>query len=373
MTVPVLPLPVAELPEAIRKFGNPAAPAGARAMAARGLVPVRGADLVTLLVQLASDPDDAIRESASKTLAGVPRGVVLSACDDPLHPAILDALADHFRDDDGMLEQLAMNHGTLDSTVQRIALRCSEHLSEVIAVNQQRLLGAPKIIEALYKNAATRMSTADRLIELCARNGVQLDGIPSFDDHVEAIRGQLIPEPSDEPLPDDLEFREALSVDADEDATEHDPDKDEEKLKEKFLPLRTRIEKMKKQDKIRLAAIGSAAARSILVRDPNKAVSRAAINSPRVTAGEAAAFTQSREISEDILRTIGNKKKWLSSYEVKRGLVFNPKTPVGLALQFLAHMRDNDLKTLTRSRNVPGPIKMAALQRQNQKTKGRRG
>ena len=45
-----LPLPASELPETIRRFGDPAAPTPARSMAARGLVPVRGGDLVTLPV-----------------------------------------------------------------------------------------------------------------------------------------------------------------------------------------------------------------------------------------------------------------------------------------------------------------------------------
>jgi hypothetical protein len=128
---------------------------------------------------------------------------------------------------------------------------------------------------------------------------------------------------------------------------------------------------MKKQQKIRLAVIGGAAARSILVRDNNKAVARAAIASPKMASGEAAGVARSKDVSEEILRYIANKKKWVGTYEVKKALVFNSKTPLTTSLKFLSHLRDNDLKALTRSRNVAGPLKQAAVQRVDKKTKGR--
>jgi bacterioferritin (cytochrome b1) len=343
-------------------------------MAAKGMVPVKGGDLVTLLVQLGADSDPNIAKPAGETLAGLPEGVLHAACSAQLHIAILDGLADRFPDRDDILERLVMNHATADYTVERVAGRCSETVSEAIAVNQQRILGAPKIIEALYKNANTRMSTADRLIELCARNGVVLEGIPSFQDHVEAIQGELIMEPEgDEPLPDDVAFQDALAADDEkEEALETDKREEKEETKKKFLPLRQQIDNMKKQQKIRLAMIGGAAARSILVRDHNKAVARAAISSPKMTSGEAAAIAKSKEVGEEILRYIAQKKKWVGSYEVKRALVFNAKTPFNTSLKFLSHLRDNDLKKITRSRNIAGPLKQAAVQRYEKKTKGRR-
>jgi hypothetical protein len=374
MTVPSLPLPASELPEGLRRFGDPNAPGPARMMAAKGLVPVKGGDLVTLLVQLGADSDPNIAKPAGETLVGLPENVLHAACTAKLHIAILDGLADRFTDRDDILERLVMNHATADYTVERVAGRCSENVSEAIAVNQQRILGAPKIIEALYKNANTRMSTADRLIELCARNGVVLEGIPSFQDHVEAIQGELIMEPEgDEPLPSDVAFQEALADDDEqEDALETDKKEEKEETKKKFLPLRQKIDGMKKQEKIRLAMIGGAAARSILVRDHNKAVARAAVSSPKMTSGEAAAIAKSKEVGEEILRYIAQKKKWVGSYEVKRALVFNAKTPFATSLKFLSHLRDNDLKKITRSRNIAGPLKQAAIQRYEKKTKGRR-
>ncbi|MDH4282921.1 MAG: hypothetical protein OEV36_09745, partial [Myxococcales bacterium] len=52
LPIPKLPLPLDAVPEGLRRFADPNGPAAARMMAAKGLVPVKGRDLVMLLVQL---------------------------------------------------------------------------------------------------------------------------------------------------------------------------------------------------------------------------------------------------------------------------------------------------------------------------------
>lgn len=364
---PRLPLPADQLPEKIRRFGDPAAPKAARSMAARGLVPIQGANLLMLLTQLAADPDEEIASAANGSLTKMPPQVIVPACQAELHPSAVDSLADIFRKKDDVLEALVLNAGMTDHTLERVARAASESIGELIATNQERLLRAPEIVEALYKNKNVRMSTADRLIELCARNGVELTGIPAFQAHAEAIKGQLIPEPSDEPLPSDIAFQEAAAEGADEDAFDIDIVEKTEEVKDKFKPLSFRIQQMTIAEKIRLTTVGNAAARGMLVRDPNRLVSHAAISSASMSAAEATGIAYSRNVSDDILRYIGNRKEWLRSYEIKRALVTNPKTPIGISLRFLGHLRANDLKALSRSRGIPGPLKTAAKNRMQKK------
>lgn len=363
-----LPLPVSELPEKLRRFAGDTAPTPARMMAAKGLVPVSGSDLVTLLVQLSMDADNGVADAARNSLRGLPDAVVLPAAEAALHPSILHGLATQTKRED-VLERLALNPVTTDFTMERIARACSEPVSEIIATNQQRLLGAPAIVEALYKNRHTRMSTADRLVELCARNDVDLTGIPSFKAHVAAISGQLIPEPTDEPLPTDAMFNEALDQEDEDTAMEVDEESGTEQVKKKFQMLSFRIRNMTTAEKLRLAMVGGAAARSMLVRDNNRTVALSAIRSPAMGEGEATAIAHSKEVSVDILRAIGDRREWLRGYDIKRALVTNPKTPVGIALRLLPHLRLSDLKGLSRSRGVPGQIKAAARNRIQKKEK----
>lgn len=358
---PLLPLPLEQLPAALQRFCNPQGPVPARMMAAKGLVPVRGPDQITMLAQLSKDADEQVGAAARDSLQNLPDAVLQAACDAALPPAVLHFLTSIFKKDD-LLGRLVANNATLDVTVEEIARFSSESLSERIAVNEQRLLRAPTIIEALYKNRNTRMSTADRLIELCARNGVVLHGIPSFEAAVEAVQSQLIPERSDEPLPQDLQFQTSLAEDRDENAFEEDKAAGIEEVKQAYKPLSMQIVEMSKSEKLRLALVGNMAARAILVRDHNKQVSMAAIQSPQMTVGEAANMARSKEVGEDVLRYIGNKKEWIKSSEVKHNLCFNSKTPVGISMRFISHLRMEELKALAKNRNVSAQLKSMATQ-----------
>jgi hypothetical protein len=361
--LPKLPLPREALPQAIQRFCDTKGPLPARMMAAKGLVPIRGHDQITMLAQLTADEAAEVRDAAKRTLKGLPENVLNPACEAPLPAAVLDMLAGLISDQEA-LALIAANPNTHDRTVERIAHTGSEALCERIAINEQRLLGAPMIIEALYKNRNTRMSTADRLIDLAARNQIELTGIPAFKEHVEALQGQLIPEPSDEPLPQDQSFTRTLSGDQtrDEDEVFEDDPLGAEAVKQQFKPLSMEIAEMSKSEKLRMAMIGSKAARAILVRDHNRQVAYAAISSPQMTGVEAADIARSKEVSEEILRYIGNKKDWIKNAEVKHNLVFNPKSPVGISLRFIGHMRIDELRHLTRSRNVPAQIRSLAAQ-----------
>ena len=370
-----LPLPVDQIPASIRRFCDPGAPGPARLMAARGMVPIKGGEQVMLLLQLSADADAALARTAHETLDKLPDNVLHPSVEAELLPSFLDRLAEHFREREDIQERLAANP-TLDAgTLAWIAARCTERVSERIAVNEQRLLENPRVIEALYKNKNTRMSTADRLVELAARNGVVLD-LPTFEAHVAAIKGQLIPEPSDEPLPSDLDFSHALAEDDDNPeavVAAADEEAAEDEVKEQYLPLMMRIRRMTSSEKLRLAMVGNASARAFLVRDKNKTVAYATITSPSMQEAEVMPIVHSKEVGEEIIRYIGNKREWTRSHEIKKALVFNPKTPVGIALRFVGHLRDDELKALSRSRNVSQPLKSAALQKIAAKEKKDRG
>lgn len=359
-----LPLAISDLPESLHRFAAPDAPTPARMMAAKGLVPVKGHDLVVLLLQFGADPDEQVADAAKETLAGIPDNVRRAACEAPLHPSLLDALVEHVQRDAVALQMLAANRALADQTAVAIARTCDEAVAEIIATDQQRVLRCPAVLEALYKNRHTRMSTVDRLVELASRHGVNVDGIPAFAAHAEALQGQLIPEPTDEVLPSDNLFSEALAADDDDpDAVTVDAVEGTEEVSEKFKPLGFRISQMSTHEKIRMALVGNSAARALLVRDKNRQVAFAAITSPQTTDVEAANVARSKEVSEEILRYIGNRREWGRSYELKRALVFNPKTPMSISLRYLGHMRPNDLKTLARSRGVAQSMKSAAQQR----------
>jgi hypothetical protein len=133
-------------------------------------------------------------------------------------------------------------------------------------------------------------------------------------------------------------------------------------LKEKFKKVEKSLAEMTTSEKIRVALIGTSSQRMLLVRSPNRVVAMAALQSPKMQEGEAASVAASRQVGEDILRFVANKREWVRLYKVKSNLCFNPKTPVGASLKLVVHLRDTELRQISRSKNVPQALKTAVLQ-----------
>ena len=164
-------------------------------------MPVRGGDQIILLAHLAHDADSGVAESASGTLKSLPDDVVEASLGQALPAAVLHYAASVFKSRERLLGAVVGNAVTANATVELIARDCSEMTSERIATNQQRMIAEPSIIEALYKNPSTRMSTAERIVEFAVRQGLKLEGIHTFAAHVESALG--VPEPAVDVEPQD--------------------------------------------------------------------------------------------------------------------------------------------------------------------------
>ena len=89
-------------------------------------------------------------------------------------------------------------------------------------------------------------------------------------------------------------------------------------------------------------------------------VALAAIRSPRITDSEIVAAAGNRGVCEDVIRYIAGQRDLTADYQVKLSLVGNPKCPLALSLKFLPFLRPDDLKLLSRSKNVPGALSTGA-------------
>ena len=220
------------------------------------------------------------------------------------------------------------------------------------------------------------MSTATRLVELAVRNGVALTGLDAFKEIAAAIGQELIPEASDEPLPTDLDFVEAHAAGSDEAEVIELPPEDEaseeseEHIKEKFQPLHYKLAQMSISEKIRMATMGTPAHRALLVRDPNRLVHMSAIRSPAVNDREIEAILKNRAIPEEVVRFVASRREWLRHYNVKLGLVFNPKTPLATAIHFLPYLRVTELRNASKSKSIPAAVVQAAKELLKKKSGG---
>ena len=373
------------------------APQSARSAAARGLLPLPQADLLETLVHLSTDADPGIASAAQETLASQQSNELLDvARTENVAPTVLGYLASLTNAASELHEAVVTNAATPDEAIALLAQTSSDaSLLELITINQQRLIRAPAIIDAVLVNPA-RTPEAERRAqeirrelfekergarqiaqELRARGNEAaaeffesaelstVDGEMSIDDawfiaqHIEV---------SDVDIDDSWLAREYIA-----EMMVESPEKmaanaqaviNAERLEGDVSPERIsmirRIMFMSAKDRVKLAMKGDREARGILIRDSNKIVATGVIHNPRITDQEIEGISAMRQISDEVLRLIGNNRAWARSYSIIHNLVRNPRTPMATAVQILTRIRSKDLKAISLNRNVSEAVRRQA-------------
>ncbi|MHC4933462.1 MAG: hypothetical protein ACYTGV_14860, partial [Planctomycetota bacterium] len=153
-----------QLSEQAERYVRADAPRDVRLMAARGALPLQPAELASVLFALMHDADAEVKSTARDSLEALPRPVMSSVLSAPMHPAILDHLAQAFPNDERHLEAIALNPATPDATIAFIATRPLKNTVEIISNNQERMLRCPAIVDALGDNPLTGRSVIDRIL-----------------------------------------------------------------------------------------------------------------------------------------------------------------------------------------------------------------
>jgi hypothetical protein len=357
---------------AAQKVLSEGAPLPAQMMAAKGVIPgAKPHEIVIVIAELARRPDEKLSEAARGTLGKLPPPILTGALTQDLPGSVTLTLAQLYTGNHAVIESLLRMPRITGAALELLAGAADERAGELIATNEELMLKHPVVIEKLYMNKRVRMSTADRLIELCVRNNIELS-IPAFKEAAMAIKNELIPEPSEEPTFDDVLFREThelaeqLALGDNEDTHEVD-EEGEEKVKPKVVPLYARMAEMTVSQKVRCATLGSAAERLLCVRDSNRLVAAAAAKSPLLKEPEAVAISASRVVSEDVLRILAMNKDFTRNYQIKLNLVANPRTPFSFSSRLVPMLRESELKMLSKSKNVSGAIATAVRQQLDKK------
>lgn len=120
--------------------------------------------------------------------------------------------------------------------------------------------------------------------------------------------------------------------------------------------LYAQIQAMTVGEKIKLSLRGNHDARMILIRDGNRLIQRFVLQNPRVSEDEVIMVARNRSVDSEILKMIGDNKNWRRNYQVRLGLVANPKTPLATSLALLGGLQERDLRFVARSKNVSTTI-----------------
>src|SRR6267143_2504458 len=381
------------------------APPSARMAAGRGLLPLPQADLLEVLVHLSADNNPEIAHAAQSTLESQQPSELLSvAKSENAAPAVLGYLASRPDANRDIHEAVVANVNTPDEAIALLARAATDgSLLELLTLNQQRLIRAPEIIDAILLNPA-RTAEAERRAketrqeffekergarqiaeELRARgNNAAAEFFESAE--LSSITGELSVddawiiaqhiEVSDADIDDSWlarEFIEEMMVETPEQIAANaqaviNAERLEGNASPERISLIKRIMFMSVKDRVKLAVKGDREARGILVRDANKIVATGVMHNPRITDHEVEAISSMRQIAEEVLRLIGMNRQWARSYPIIHNLARNPRTPMATAVHILPRIRTKDLKAIAQNRNVSEAVRRQAYRLSEMRT-----
>ncbi|HEX8709697.1 MAG TPA: hypothetical protein VF723_15765 [Pyrinomonadaceae bacterium] len=375
------------------------APKPMRMMAARGMLPLDQTDSLEALVALRASDDAELREAAQSTLEQQEPSVLLNLATAPgTAPTVLGYLAALPQAGREIHEAVTLNTRTPDEAIASLAASTSDgSLLELIAINQQRLIRTPAIIEAIIANPACTPESERRAREtrreffekergaqqvaeeLRARGQTAAAEFMEASESVGAVDEFTVDdawliaahiEVSDVEIDDSwlaLERIEELFEESYEQRLANTErviaetnSESKEVLPERIALIR-RIMMMTVRDRAKLAMKGDREARSILIRDSNKVVALAVIHNPRITDHEIESISAMRTVSDEVLRVIAMNRAWARSYPIILNLARNPRTPIATAISILPRIHARELKQISLNRNVSEAVRRQAV------------
>ncbi|MDQ3041280.1 MAG: hypothetical protein M3R11_02750 [Acidobacteriota bacterium] len=381
------------------------APRPAQIAAARGILPLPQADLLEILVSLAGNTDAELSENACKTLVSQDTGELAAIVQSvEIAPRVLAYFADRDDQPKPIHEAILSNPKTPTASIISFARRTSNgELLEIISLNQQLLIGAPQIIDAIignpYRTAeAERRATETKREFFQKERGAQQianelraqgkDAAAEFIEKAEFAEGlEQTASKSNLSYEDAILLAEHIEVpDAEIDdswlslnyieefyeETEEQRESivskilgelsaEDDEISGERISMINRIMRMGMKDRVKLATKGDREARNILIRDPNRIVAQAVVQNPRITEQEVEKIAAMRSVPEDVLRQIAINRNWARNYSIMHNLARNPRTPISNVISILTRLQLRDLQAMVKNRNVSDAIRKQSL------------
>jgi len=332
-----------------------AAPLPVRAAAARGALPLPRAVLTRLYLHLRTDADESVRSDAEASLGQLTPEVVLEVLSDASCDAVvLQHFAGMAARDERLAERVAFHANADGATLAVLASEGNAAVLDLVLTNQERLLTTPGLIDKVSVNPALRGDQRGKLMDLIDRffRGEAERAAAAAGPGVEAAE-TIDAEQVAKLL--EIEVGELFAASEIMDAEEFSQSENPivRSAYKKILTLNT-------AQKAILAMKGGREERIILVRDTNKVVALSVLKNPRMTEGEVESIAAMRNVSDEILRSVGVNREWSKNYTVVANLVRNPRTPPSISTNFVLRLNTKDLKNLGGDRNVPEIIRRMA-------------
>jgi hypothetical protein len=295
-----------------------------------GGVKLPAPDLAEILSVLAFDSDELISTRAQESILALPIENFVEALhrQQALEP-LFEFAAKNLAAKPGIADALIKNKNCpaehLVPLVQHLSALGVQSLMEEL----DRVSDSRELAEALEKSSSITLEQKNQLNELLS------DAMPDMEALADALAGA---EPDDE----------------------------------RRKTLLQQISTMTVSQRVKFAMKGGSEARRTLIRDNNKVVQRAVLQSPRLTDQEVEAFASMTNLTDEILRLIGKNRNFRKNYNVVRNLLNNGKAPLDCSLGLLPMLNPPDLKKLGMNKNIPETLRATAVKLMRQRNESKK-
>jgi hypothetical protein len=147
-----------------------------------------------------------------------------------------------------------------------------------------------------------------------------------------------------------------------EGATEEPSDEtpEQEETFEKKENVWDRIRALSQMEKLLLAVKADRSERALLLQDNDPRVLLSLLRNPRLTVDEVARLAKSSFLNYQIADVIIKTSQWMSSLDVRLGLMHNSKTPPAFAMRILPTLPESEIRSIARAGSSMA-LKTAAL------------
>ena len=291
-----------------------------------GAAHVAPADRAEILAVLAHDADEVVANRAQEAFITQPlESIIQGLARENALPAFFAYVARNLADKPGVADAMARNKVCPAEQLAHVARSLSTESVQLLMEELERVSESPALAGALEHSTSI---TAEQRAQLHELRGNAID-------HGALAEAALDAEP-------DLSKRQTLLQ---------------------------RLATMTVAQRVQFAIKGGSEARRTLIRDSNKVVQRAVLQSPRLTDQEVEAFASMSNLTDEILRLIAKNRNFRKNYLVVRNLMNNPKSPLDVTLHMLPILNPQDLKRLSVNKNIPETLRTTAQKLQLQRQK----
>ncbi len=123
-----------------------------------------------------------------------------------------------------------------------------------------------------------------------------------------------------------------------------------------------RMRALSQMEKILLAVKADRTERALLLQDNDPRVLLSLLRNPRLTVEEVVRLAKSPHLTFQIADVIMKTTQWMSSLDIRLGLIHNPKTPPPFALRILPTLPDMEVRAIAKA-GTSMQLKQAALRK----------